>query len=123
MAAGALLKDIPTFSFQQVKDFENSILPFNKKISHLYNTYKPLEGNILFKQLGISISSIYFNFEAINNALLYRYTYSRDELSAEQLQSVTDYWNKVKKNKPEIFKILAADKSGEEVIFNSKKIQ
>ncbi len=60
-------------------------------------------------------------FDKDNQALQNRYTYSMDELSAEQLQAVTTYWNKVRKNNPEVYKILSADKSGGEIVFNSKK--
>jgi hypothetical protein len=120
---GVLLNEISTYSFDQVKSMEDSILPIEKKLNDLRKSLKSLslESNILFTPTYIAVSSISSDFEAINQALQNRYTYSKDELSTEQLQSVTDYWNNFQKKNPEVFKILAADKSGEEVVFNSKK--
>lgn len=37
--------------------------------------------------------------------------YSRDELSAEQLQALDSYWNKFKIDHPIIFEILSIDES------------
>lgn len=118
----SLLKEIPTYSFEQIKELESVILPIDIKFSDLNKKIISLgSGFILFKQVCAAITSVHYDFAAINQSLQNRYTYSIDELSKEQLQAVTTYWDNVRKKKPEAYKILSTDKSGEEIVFNSKK--
>lgn len=117
----AILKEMSNYSYSDIKILQKTISPTSYQFQNLYEKLLLLKGDIFFKRLYNPVSSIHFDIVAINEALANRYTISANELSAEQLEAVTSYWDRFKKNKPEAYKILSADKSGEEIVFNSKK--
>ncbi|MES2138658.1 MAG: hypothetical protein V4511_03050 [Bacteroidota bacterium] len=118
-----LLDEIPAYSFDQIKKTEELVSTESEKFAGFNKSLQLIPGRILFKRIYLAVSSINSDYEAINQALQNRYAYSSDELSTEQLDAVTNYWAKVRKNKPDVYKILNLDKSGEEIIFNAKTTQ